>query len=134
MKIRNRVVAIILKANKVLLVKGKGWPELWTPGGKIEEGETEEETLKRELKEELGLDLQTETFFKEYFMKNPYDPESMTKTRCFLAKVKGEPKPKNEIEKIIWYGKEDFERKIYPMVEENEKVLIPDLIKEGLLK
>lgn len=51
MKIRNRVVAIILKANKVLLVKGKGWPELWTPGGKIEEGETEEETLKRELKE-----------------------------------------------------------------------------------
>ena len=134
MKIRHRVAAIIIQANKVLLVKGKGYPELWTPGGKMDEGETEKETLRRELKEEVDLDLQTNTFFKEYFLKSPYNLDYMTKTRCFLAKVKGKPKPGHEIEKVVWYGKEDFENKRYKMLEENEKGLIPDLIKEGLLK
>jgi hypothetical protein len=74
------------------------------------------------------------SFFRKYFMKNPYNKDSMTETKCFLVKAKGEPKPSQEIESIIWYSKEDFLKKRYPMIEENEKGLIPDLIKEGLLK
>ena len=134
MKIRYRIVAIIIKDNKLLLVKGKGWPELWTPGGKIEEGESEEGTLKRELKEEINLDLQNMTFFKKYFYKNPYVEGTMTETKCFIVEVKGEPKADKEIDSIIWYSKEDFEKKKYPMLEENEKGLIPDLIEQDLLK
>ncbi len=134
MDIRHRIVALIIRNNKLLLVKGKAKPELWTPGGKIEESESEEETLRRELKEEVDLDLQSMTFFKKYFMKNPYEKDSMTETKCFLVDAKGEPKPDNEIESIIWYSKEDFLNKKYPMLEENEKGVIPDLIKEELLK
>src|SRR3990167_6191953 len=131
MNIRHRVVAIIIKNNMILLVKGKGWPELWTPGGKIEDGENEEDTLKRELKEELGLELQTMQFFKKYFMENPYSKGDMTETKCFLVKVKGEPKPNQEIESFVWYSIRDFKSKKYKMLAENEKGLIPDLIKEG---
>jgi len=134
MEIRHRIVAIIIDNNKILLVKGKGYDELWTPGGKNEEGETEEETLKRELKEEINLDLQSMKFFRKYFMKNPYEKGWMTETRSYLVEVKGKPKPGEEIESIIWYNKADFINKNYPMLEENEKFLIPDLIEKGLLK
>ena len=48
------VKALIAKSNKVLFVKDhKGKWEL--PGGRIEFGENPEETLRREIKEELGF-------------------------------------------------------------------------------
>lgn len=134
MDIRHRIVALIIRNNKLLLVKGKSYPELWTPGGKSEEGESEEETLRRELKEEINLELKTMKFFRKYFMKDPYNEDSMTETKCFLVEAEGKPEPDKEIESIIWYGKENFLKKEYQMLEENEKGVIPDLIKEGLLK
>lgn len=52
-----RVYGILFKGDSILLVKhpeGKFW-EL--PGGGVDDGETEEEALIRELKEETGLDV-----------------------------------------------------------------------------
>ena len=61
-----RIAGIIIKENKLLLLKGRGHKHLWTPGGKLEKGETDKECLKRELKEEIGVDLIEAKFFKEY--------------------------------------------------------------------
>lgn len=49
--------AFIIKDSKILLVSGYGTYFYWTPGGEIEEDETPDITLKRELKEDLGLEL-----------------------------------------------------------------------------
>lgn len=58
----NVVAAIIEKENKILITKRnlkKSQGGLWEfPGGKIEEGETKQEALKREIKEELDLDIE----------------------------------------------------------------------------
>lgn len=51
---------LILKDNKILLIKKVGGPydgKLDLPGGTIEWGETPVETLIRELKEEVGIDV-----------------------------------------------------------------------------
>ena len=59
------VAAIIKKDNKILATqRGHGEFEgLWEfPGGKIEEGETKEEALVREIKEELNADILVEKF------------------------------------------------------------------------
>ena len=51
---------LILDANKILLISKKGGPydgKLDLPGGTIEYGETPEEALVRELKEEVGIDV-----------------------------------------------------------------------------
>ena len=57
---RIRSSAIILRKKKILLIhRRKNSAEYWVlPGGGIENGETAEEAVKREVKEETGLNSQ----------------------------------------------------------------------------
>ena len=51
---------LIIKERKIVLIKKKGGPyneKLDLPGGTIEWGETPEQTLIRELNEEVGIDV-----------------------------------------------------------------------------
>ncbi len=61
MSIRIRVQAVLINEGKLLLVKHvKNGKEYWVlPGGGVEYRETVIESLKRELKEELNIDLKT---------------------------------------------------------------------------
>lgn len=63
------VAAIIIDGDKVLLAKRKAEKRLgglWEfPGGKMEPGETPEETIVREIKEELDIDVTVESYFSE---------------------------------------------------------------------
>ena len=55
------VAAVVVRGDRVLLSRrppGKHLAGLWEfPGGKVEEGETPEEALVREVREELGLEI-----------------------------------------------------------------------------
>ncbi len=55
----SKVRAVLLDENENILVANYGGV-LLLPGGSIDENETEEEALKRELKEELGIEYQKE--------------------------------------------------------------------------
>ena len=57
-----RVTGILIEDNKILIVKQKlSESRTWSlPGGRLERGETLEQGLKRELKEETGLAVQIE--------------------------------------------------------------------------
>ena len=64
METKTRIAAVIIEGGKLLMLRGKGYKELWTPGGKIEIGESEEDCLKRELKEEISVEISSLSFFK----------------------------------------------------------------------
>ena len=55
-KFNYRVCAIIINDNKILALKDEVSPYYYLPGGRVQIGETAEEALLREIKEELEID------------------------------------------------------------------------------
>jgi 8-oxo-dGTP diphosphatase len=87
MKTIKVVAAIIIKGDKFFATqRGYGaYKDWWEfPGGKVEAGETPEEALKREIREELD----TEISVDEYLMTVEYDyPEFHVSMDCFICGI-----------------------------------------------
>ncbi|MDY6302975.1 MAG: (deoxy)nucleoside triphosphate pyrophosphohydrolase [Succiniclasticum sp.] len=87
MKTVNVVAALIINQDKVFATQ-RGYGEFkdgWGfPGGKIEPGETPEEAIKREIKEELATEIRVE----QPLTTVEYDyPTFHLSMRCFICKV-----------------------------------------------
>lgn len=82
------VVAIIQKENKILATK-RGYGEfinMWEfPGGKIESGETKEQALVREIKEELNIEISVDKFALDIEYQYPNFYLFMS---CFMCSIK----------------------------------------------
>lgn len=83
------VVAAIIYKNGAYLATQRGYGEfegMWEfPGGKIESGESREVALKREIREELGVDITIDKFL----CTTDYDYPSFHLTmHCYLCSVK----------------------------------------------
>ncbi|MDQ5950102.1 MAG: 8-oxo-dGTP diphosphatase, partial [Patescibacteria group bacterium] len=57
----DKLALIEIQDRKILMVRSKGKDTWYIPGGKRDEGESDEEALIREIKEELGADLLPDT-------------------------------------------------------------------------
>lgn len=109
MKTVNVVAAIIIKDSKIFATQ-RGYGEFkdgWEfPGGKIEEGETPEQALKREIEEELN----TEISVDKYFMDIEYDyPSFHLSMKCFLCHVLFGKLELLEHENAKWLSREELE-------------------------
>lgn len=82
------VAAIIQKENKILATK-RGYGEfinMWEfPGGKIELGETKEQALVREIKEELNIEINVDKFAIDIEYQYPNFYLFMS---CFMCSIK----------------------------------------------
>jgi len=100
------VAAVIERGDRCLLIgqrrRNDTSPLKWEfPGGKIEEGETPEAALARELQEELNVTLQQAVEIGRARHQYASKPEEL-EIRFFAAKIaEAEPKPK-AFEKIAW--------------------------------
>jgi 8-oxo-dGTP diphosphatase len=101
--------AIIEKDQRILITRRaahKHLAGLWElPGGKIEEGETPEECLKRELEEELGLIIKV----NEFFMENTHDyDEVVVVLKAYLCElISGEITLKDH-DQFAWVERKEF--------------------------
>ena len=82
------VVAAIIHHDGAYFATQRGYGEfegMWEfPGGKIEPGESREDALKREIQEELGVDI----YIKELLCTTEYDyPTFHLTMHCYLCSV-----------------------------------------------
>lgn len=107
-KIVKVVGAIIENDQKEILCalrsKDMSLPGLWEfPGGKIEEGETLEEAIVREIKEELNCDIEFVSIFNDNTHEYDNVIVNLITLKCKL--INGIPKS-NEHAKLLWLSKE----------------------------
>ena len=113
MKLIDKLAWILINNNAILSTKSYGKDKYYIPGGKREEGETDVQALCREIKEELSVDLKTETlqFVGEFQAQAHGHPEgTIVKMTCYTADYTGELKPDSEIEEIVWLNHADKDK------------------------
>ncbi|MEL6808248.1 MAG: (deoxy)nucleoside triphosphate pyrophosphohydrolase [Pseudomonadota bacterium] len=109
-------VALIDPDGRVLLAQrpqGKSMAGLWEfPGGKIEDGETPEVALIRELEEELGINTWQSCLAPLTFASHSYESFHLLMPLFACRKWEGTPKSK-EGQTLKWVKPKDL--KSYPM-------------------
>ena len=103
------VAAIIRKEDKIFATqRGYGeWKDWWKfPGGKMEVGETPEEALKREIREELSTEINVD----EFLCTVEYDyPKFHLTMHCYLCSLLTKALHLNEHEAAKWLTKDELE-------------------------
>lgn len=103
------VAAIIRKENKIFATqRGYGdWKDWWEfPGGKIELGESHEEALRREIREELSTDISV----NDLFCTVEYDyPNFHLTMHCYLCSLLTDALHLNEHKAAQWLAKDELD-------------------------
>ena len=104
------VVAAIIKDEDRILSTQRGYGEFkggWEfPGGKLEHGETNEEALKREIKEELNVEINVDQFVETV----DYDYDSFHLImHCYLCSIKSGKILLTEHSDARWLNKENLD-------------------------
>jgi 8-oxo-dGTP diphosphatase len=113
MKLIDKLAWIELKNKTILVTKTFGKDKYYIPGGKREQGETDEQALCREIKEELTVDLKNETLqFVGVFqaLAHGHTDGTQVKMTCYTGAYNGTLKADSEIEEIRWLAYAEIER------------------------
>jgi len=129
---RERISAIIIKDKKILLVTGYDESFYWTPGGKVEPGESHKEAMKRELKEEISVKLVEMRPYCAYKATNETTGQPQ-KVHCYLVEIKGTPSQKAELTKSMWCSSQDILTGKTKVSKRISSQLLPRLMKDKIL-
>ncbi|PQP89116.1 NUDIX domain-containing protein [Paenibacillus sp. AR247] len=109
----DKVAWIQIQDGRVLSARSKGKDTYYLPGGKREPGETDEQTLIREIREELtvAIDPETLAFVGTFEAQAHGKAENVTvQMSCYTGAYSGEPRPSAEIEEFAWLTYADRSR------------------------
>lgn len=97
-------------AGCVLLVRKQGSAILIQPGGKPEPGELPQDTLMRELAEELGVRLAPESmvFLGQFEDVAVHEPGRRVRSQAYVCRVHGTPTACAEIAELVWLDPTDL--------------------------
>lgn len=121
------VVAAIIKREDEIFITRRAtgeFADMWEfPGGKIESGESREEALIREIKEELELDIN----ITEYLTTVEYDyPNFHLIMHCFISEIEGGELSLNAHNDAKWISFNELDNQKWVPAD----ILVVDALKE----
>lgn len=132
MKEIDKIALIYIKDGKILSTLSKGKDTYYIPGGKREGLESDEETLIRECKEELSIDIIKDTikYYGTFEAQAHGKAEGiLVRMTCYMASFEGEIKPSSEIQEIRWLDYSNLE-----IISPVDKLIFKDLYDKQLIK
>ena len=127
----DKVAFVHIRDRKVLVAPNEGNDTWFLPGGRREPGETDEQTLTREVKEELSVDIRPETIeYLDTFEGQAHGaPEGqVARVTCHTASFEGELIASSEIAEIDFCSYSQRDRTSAPT-----QLLLADLKQKGLI-
>jgi 8-oxo-dGTP diphosphatase len=127
----DKIAFIEIQNGKILSTKSKGKTKYYIPGGKREQGESDEQTLIREIVEELSVAIvpDTATYIGTFSAQSDGAKEGIRVIMtCYTAKYIGHLKANSEIEKIKWLNYSDLD-----IISEVDKKIFKFLHEKGAL-
>lgn len=132
MKEIDKIAFIEIQKGKILSTKSKGKTKYYIPGGKRENGESDEQTLIREIAEELSVAITPNTaeYIGTFSAQSDGEKEGINVIMtCYKAKYSGTLKANTEIEEIKWLNYNDLD-----IISEVDKKIFSFLNEKGELK
>ncbi|VVJ15406.1 putative MutT family protein [Amycolatopsis camponoti] len=128
----DKIAWIHLVDGRILSTRSRGKQVYYLPGGKREAGETDVETLVREIREEVSVEIAEPTIAPAGVFEAQADGKAagiVVRMTCFTADYTGTLAASSEIEEIAWLGYADRER-VSPV----DKIIFDHLRDAGSLK
>lgn len=126
------VAWVRIEEGRILCARPRDKDVFYIPGGKREGGETDLQTLLREIEEELTVALLPETAAHvgtyEAVVHGPADG-ALVRMSCYTADYRGTLAASSEIEEVAWFSYAN--RSLVPPV---DQLLFDDLVDAGLLR
>jgi 8-oxo-dGTP pyrophosphatase MutT (NUDIX family) len=132
MPIIDKIALFYIEDGKILKTRSKGKGKYYFPGGKREEGETDIETLIREIKEELNVDIlpASVNYYGTFTAQADGKADGIqVQITGYTATFTGTPQPTSEIAEIAWLTFADIEK-----VSLVGTIVFEDLHNKGILK
>ncbi|TDE05290.1 NUDIX hydrolase [Flavobacterium sandaracinum] len=127
----DKLAWIELQNKSILSTKSYGKDKYYIPGGKRENGETDEQALLREIQEELTVQLDPSSlkFFGVFEAQAHGHPAGLlVKMSCYTAAYSGTLQASAEIESLKWLTYSDRDQ-----ISEVDKLIFDQLKQHGLI-
>lgn len=118
MKMITVAAAVILNADgKLLVVRKQGTDRFMQVGGKLEAGETPEQTMQREIREEIGCSSLIRQYIGCFETEAANEADHLLVAHLYFVELDAQPEVSSEIAELKWISWDEQACDLAPLTE-----------------